>query len=143
MTGLVYAHSQASGHSMPPNTSDSRQSVLIALSCGCFFFSAIFSGRMWMIRNTPMAAMGAMNSTIQASALATESSVSPLNTDACADGARVSANRVAAAVAGRRWRSRFDAVFLFMNRSARALPWGAAARATSSVHHHGADLELI
>src|SRR5215831_7427689 len=87
---------------MPPNTSDSRHSVLMALSCGCFFCSAIFSGRMWISRKMPIPARGAMNSTTQAAPSAIASSVSPWNSEACAVGASAPANKVAAAIHARR-----------------------------------------
>jgi hypothetical protein len=85
---------------MPPNTSDSRHKVLMASSCGCCFFSAIFSGRMWMIRNMPMQTTGAMINATHATPLATASSVSPENSEACAAGAAASERSAAVAIHG-------------------------------------------
>jgi hypothetical protein len=49
-----------------------------------FFFSAIFSGKMWTSQKMVMPISGAMMIATHEMPLATASSVSPLNKEACA-----------------------------------------------------------
>src|SRR5574337_1476765 len=100
--GLVNAHSQAIGHSSPPNTSDSRHSTWIASFCGWWRFSAIFSGSTCTIQNSTIAAIGITMTTNQATPQDTLSISAGGRNDACAAGA---ASSEAAAAAARRRRA--------------------------------------
>ena len=84
MTGFEYAQIQASGHSRPPNTSDSRQSVRIASNCGWCRLCAIFSGRMCTIQKSAMSTTGTTKRTKSAMNVASLSSASGDRNDACA-----------------------------------------------------------
>ena len=77
------------GHSKPPNTNESRQSIWMASRCGWWRLWAIFSGSTCTIQNSTIAPMGTKMMMNQARPIAAVSIISGGRNEACAGGAAI------------------------------------------------------